>query len=191
MLTLDGWALQLILLIRGVKRFFIMTAASVIRSKLHRPIFTCFVQSEVPLSFVSSPFLWSEFVCMVFFRKFVPLFALLFWPSDCELWFPINRISEKSIVNTCKIFTLGVDFLTASLPRIPSQVVFSLYIGLAMSSTMGSAFLYHVVRDRECIQSKSVKNFFWIRCKSSIVRKCSRRFLDSNKEDTENIVLLV
>ena len=60
-------------------------------------------------------------------------------------------------MNTCKMFTLGVDFLAASLPRIPSQVVFSLYLGLAVSSTICGAFLYHVVRDRECIQSSSVK----------------------------------
>ena len=51
------------------------------------------------------------------------------------------------------MFTLGVDFLTASLPRIPGRMVFSLYFGLAVSSTMGCAFLDHVVRDRECIQS--------------------------------------
>ena len=65
----------------------------------------------------------------------------------------INWISEKSIVNTCKMFTLKVDFLSASLPRIPDHMVFSLYFGLAVSSTMGSAFLDHVVRNRDCIQS--------------------------------------
>ena len=77
-------------------------SGSVSRSKLHRPIFVCFVQSKIPVSFVSSLFLCSEFVCVVFFRKFIPLFALSFWPSDCELWLTINWISEKSIVNTCK-----------------------------------------------------------------------------------------
>ena len=60
-------------------------------------------------------------------------------------------------MNTCKMFTLGVDFLTASLQRIPSHVVLSLYFGLAVSNTMDSAFLYHVVRDRDCIQSQFVK----------------------------------
>ena len=55
------------------------------------------------------------------------------------------------------MFTLGVDFLTASLPRIPSQVVFSFYLGLAVSSTIGSAFLYHAVRDRDCMKSLFVK----------------------------------
>ena len=167
-----------------VEAIFHQDSGSVTRSKLHRPIFACFVQSKIPLSFVSSLFLWSEFLCMVFFRKFIPLFALLFWPSDCELWFTINWISEKSIVNTCKMFTLGVDFLAASLPLIPGYMVLFLYFGLALSSTMSRSFLYHVVRDRECIQSLSVKKFFGIRCKSSIVRKCSTRSLDSNKEDS-------
>ena len=50
-------------------------------------------------------------------------------------WIPLN------------LFTLGVDFLTASLPRIPGHVIFSLYFGLAVSSTMGSAFLHHIVRE--------------------------------------------
>ena len=93
-----------------VQAIFHHDSGSVIRSKLHRPIFACFIQSKIPLSFVSSPVLWSEFVCMVFFRKFIPLFAILFWPSDCELWFTINWIS-----NSCEMFTLGVDFLTTSL----------------------------------------------------------------------------
>ena len=56
---------------------------------------------------------------MVFFCKFVHLFALLFCPSDCDLWFTMNWIYEKSIVNTCKMSTLRVNFLAASLPRIP------------------------------------------------------------------------
>ena len=71
----------------------------------------------------------------------------------------INWISEKSIVNTCKMFSFGVDFFTASLPRIPSQVVFSLYFGFAVSSTMAGAFLDHVVQDRGCIQFLFVKLF--------------------------------
>ena len=74
---LNGWALQLVLLICGVSDFS-RDSGSVIRSKLQKPIFACFVQSKVPLSFVSSLFLWSEFVCMVFFCRFIPLFALLF-----------------------------------------------------------------------------------------------------------------
>ena len=45
-------------------------------------------------------FLCGEMIRMVFFCKFVHLFALLFCPSDCELWYTINWISEKSIVNT-------------------------------------------------------------------------------------------
>ena len=54
--------------------------------------------------------------------------------------FTINGISEKSIVDTCTMFNLRVDFLTAYLPRIPSQVVLSLYFGLVMSSTMSRSF---------------------------------------------------
>ena len=115
----------------------------------------------------------------------LPLFALLFRPYDCELWFTINWISEKSTVNTCKMFTLRFDFLAASLPRIPSHIVLCLFFSLAMSSTMIRSFLYHVVRDRECIQSSFVM-FFWIRCQSSIVRKCNKQFLDSQKEQWEH-----
>ena len=90
---------------------------------LKRDAIVC-IDLDIPLSFVSSLFIWSEFICMIFFRKFIPLFALLFWLSDCELWFTINWISEKSIVNTCKMFILEVDVLTTSLPRIPVLFVF-------------------------------------------------------------------
>ena len=86
-------------------------------------------------------------------------------------------------MNTSKLCTLRVNFLAACLPRIPGHMVFSLYFGLAVSSTMGSAFLDHVVLVCE--------TFFWIRCQSSIVCKCNTQFLDSNKEDIGNIVLLV
>ena len=88
------------------------------------------------------------------------------------------------------MFTFGVDFLTASLPRIPSQVVLFLYFGLAMSSTISRSFLYHVVRDRECIKSQFVELSSGFAVKSSIVSKCSPQFLDSKKDDIENIVLL-
>ena len=37
----------------------------------------------------------------------------------------MNWIPEKSIVNTCKLSTLGVDFFTASLLRIPGNIVLS------------------------------------------------------------------
>ena len=51
---------------------------------------------------------------MVFFCKFVHLFALLFCPSECELWFAIDLVSEKAIVNTCNMSTLRINFLAAS-----------------------------------------------------------------------------
>ena len=60
-------------------------------------------------------------------------------------------------MNTCEMFTLRIDCLTASLPRIPSQVVLSFHFGFAMSNTMSKSFLCHAVRDEECIQSKSGK----------------------------------
>ena len=63
------------------------------------------------------------------------------------------RLSEKSIVTTCSMSTLRVNFLAASLPRIPGYVVLFLFFGFAMSNTMIASFLYHVVRDRECTQS--------------------------------------
>ena len=98
-----------------------------------------------------------ERVRVVLFCKFVHLFALLFCPSDCELWFTINWISEKSIVNTCKMSTLRVNFLAASLPRIPGDMVLFLFFSFTVSSTMTAQFFDHVVRDRESIQSKFVK----------------------------------
>ena len=60
---------------------------------------------------------------------------------------------EEPIVNTCKMFTLRVNFLAASLPRIPGYMVLFLFFGFAMSSTMTASFLHHVIRDRECTQS--------------------------------------
>ena len=55
------------------------------------------------------------------------------------------------------MFTLRVNFLEASLPSIPGNMVLFLFFGFAMSSTMTAPFLDHVVRDRECIQSQLVK----------------------------------
>ena len=108
------------------KRFFTMTAALYSDRSFIDPFFPTFVQSKIPLSLVSSLVLWSEFVCMVFFRKFVPLFALLFWPSDCEFWVTINWISEKSIVNTCKMITLGVrlSYSISSTHSKPNGILF-------------------------------------------------------------------
>ena len=139
------------------KTIFDRDSSSKIGSKFHRPIFVWLVQGGIPLSLVPSIFLCREMTRMVFFCKFVHLFALLFCPSDCKLRFTINWISEKSIVNTCKMSTLSVNFLAASLPRIPSFLVLFLFFGFAMSSTMSSPFLYHIVRDREYIQSLFVK----------------------------------
>ena len=62
-------------------------------------------------------------------------------------------VSEKSIVNTCEMFTLRVNSFAVSHPRIPGCVVLYLFFGFAMWTTMATPFLDHVVRDRESIQS--------------------------------------
>ena len=154
-IDLDGDALQLVRLIRGVDDFS-ETAARKSKRSFISPFLPALFRVRYHCPFVSSPFLWSEFTCMVFCCKFIPLFPLLFCPSDCELSFTINWIFEKSIVNTCEMFTFRVDFLAASLPRIPSQMVLSLYFGFVMPNMMSRSFLYDVVRDRECIQSEFV-----------------------------------
>ena len=43
----------------------------------------------------------------------------------------------------------------------------------------------------ESVSSRSLFKFFWIRCQSSIVRKCSRQFLEPKPEDGENLILMV
>ena len=53
------------------KRFFIKTPAPKSDRSFIGPFLPAFVQSKIPLSFVSS-LLWSEFVCVVFFCKFIP-----------------------------------------------------------------------------------------------------------------------
>ena len=121
-------------------RRFLTDSSSKIGSKFHRPIFAWLVQGELPLSFVTSMFFSSEMIRMVFFCKFVHLFALLFCPSDCELWFTINWIFETSIVSTCRMSTLRVNILAASLPRIPGYMVLLLFFGFAMSSTVTAPF---------------------------------------------------
>ena len=89
--------------------------------------------------------------------QFIHLFALLFGPTDCELWFTIDLVSEKSIVNTCKMFTLRVNSFAASRPHILSYWVLSLFFSFAVSSTTTTPFLDHVVREREGIQSQFMK----------------------------------
>ena len=119
------------------------------------------------------------------------LYALLFCPANCESWFTIDLVSEKAIVNTFEMLTLRVNSFAASLPHIPGCKVLCLFFSFTVSSTMATPFLDHVVRDRESIQSQSVKIFFWIRFQTRTVRKYSRSFLDSNREDIENISLSV
>ena len=82
----------------------------------------------------------------ILFCQFVHLNALLFGPANCELRFTIDLVSEKAIVNICKMFTLRVNSFAVSLSRIPGY-------GFAVSSTMTAPFLDHVVRNRESIES--------------------------------------
>ena len=92
-------------------------------------------------------------VRVILFCQFVHLCALLFCPAMCELWFTIDLVSEKAIVNTCEMFTLRVNSFAASLPRIPGYMVLFVIFSFTVSSTMATPFLDHVVRDRESIQS--------------------------------------
>ena len=85
--------------------------------------------------------------------KFVNFFALLLGPANFELRFTIDLVFEKTTVNTFVMYTLRVNFLAASLQRIPGFLVLFLFFGCPMSSTMTAPFLHHVVRDGECIQS--------------------------------------
>ena len=128
-------------------------------------VFACFV----PGPLVSFDFLCGEMVRVILFCQFVHLCALLFGPANCELWFTIDLVSEESIVNTCEMFTLRVTSFAVSLPRIPGDMVLFLFFSFAVSSTMATPFLDHVLCER----------------------KCNTQFLDSKKEDIENIVLLV
>ena len=65
----------------------------------------------------------------------------------------IDSVSEKTIVNTFVMFILRVNSFAASLPRIPGYMVLFLFFGFAVSSTMATPFLDHVVRDGESLQS--------------------------------------
>ena len=63
----------------GVSDFFYYDNGSLISSKLRRPIFASFVRNMMQLFFLSSPFLHNKITWVIFFRKFIPLFALFFF----------------------------------------------------------------------------------------------------------------
>ena len=90
---------------------------------------------------------------MILFCKFVHLYALLLGPANFELRFTIDLVSEKTIVNTFVMFILRVNSFAASLPRVEGCMVLFLFFTFAVSSTMATPFLDHVVRERERIQS--------------------------------------
>ena len=92
-------------------------------------------------------------VGVILLCQLVDLDALLLGPANFELRFTIDLVSEKTIVNSFVMFFLAVNSFAASLPRVVSDVALFLCFSFAVPSTMTAPFLYHVVRDRECIQS--------------------------------------
>ena len=120
--------------------------SSKVWSKLCRRILTRLIQCEIPLSLFFFEFLVRETVRVILLCHLVHLYALLLGPTNFELRFTINWISEKSIVDTCKMSTLRVNFLAASLPRIPGYMVLFLFFSFAVSSTMATPFLDHAAR---------------------------------------------
>ena len=129
--------------------------------------------------------------------SFVHLFALLFYSSDCELWFTINCISKKSIVNPYKMSTLRVNFLAASLPRIPVYLMLFFLFDALFSLRVcrvehhGSALSWSRCAGQRRHPILVCETFFWFRFTPRTVHKCNRSLLDSNREEIENIALLV
>ena len=107
----------------------------------------------MPLSLVSFEFLCGEMVRVILLRQLVHLYALLLGPANFELRFTKNLVYEKTIVNTLVMFSLRVNSFAASLPSVEGFLVLFLFFSFAVSSTMATPFLDHVVRDRESIQS--------------------------------------
>ena len=112
-----------------------------------------FIQCEIPLSLVSFEFLYRETVRVILLCQLVHLNALLLGPANFELRFTIDLVSEKTIVNTFVLFFLNVNSFAASLPRVEGYMVLFRFFSFAVSSTMRTLLLDHVVRDRESIQS--------------------------------------
>ena len=90
-------------------------------------------------------------------------------------------------MNTFEMFILRVNSSAASLPRIPSCMVLFLFFSFAVSSTMATTFLDHVVRDRESIQS----SFIQLSSGIAFNQELSACAVDSNREYIENIALSV
>ena len=92
-------------------------------------------------------------VRVILLCQLVHLCALSLGPANFEFRFTIDLVSENTIVNTFVQFILRVNSFAASLPRVEGYVVLFLFFSFAVSSTMATPFLDHVVRDRESIQS--------------------------------------
>ena len=94
-----------------------------------------------------------ETVRVILLCQLVHLYALLLGPANFELRFMIDSVSLKTIVNSIVMFFLSVNSFAASRPRVEGYIVLFLYFGFAMSSTMVTGLLDHVMRDRESLQS--------------------------------------
>ena len=92
-------------------------------------------------------------VRVILLCQLVHLYALSLGPANFEFRFTIDLVSENTIVNTFVQFILRVNSFAASLPRVEGYMVLFLFFSFAVSSTMATPFLDHVVRDRESIQS--------------------------------------
>ena len=113
---------------------------SKIWSKSHKRVLAWLIRCEISLSFC------------ILLCQFVHLFALLLGPANCESRIATDLHSEKKIVNTFVKFTLRVNSLAASLPRVPVYMILFLFFSFAVSSTMATPCLDHVVRYRESIE---------------------------------------
>ena len=114
---------------------------------------------------------------MILLCQLVHLYTLLLGPANFELRFTIDLVLEKTIVNSFVMFFLAVNSFATSLPRVDGDMVLFLFFSSAVSSTMATLFLDHVVRDREKHPVLVYETFFWIRCQPRIVRNAVHNYL--------------
>ena len=102
--------------------------------------------------------MWDTTVLGIFWRvrvillcQLVHLDTLLLGPTNLELRFTIDLVSEKMIVSSFVMIFLSVNtWLHGTL---------SLYFRCVVSSIMVTSFLDHLVRDRERVSCHSLLNF--------------------------------
>ena len=136
----------------------------------HRRFFARFVQCEIPLSLVSLEFLFGETVGVILLRQLVHLCALLLGPANFELRFTTDLVFEKTIVNSFVMFFMADNSFATSLPRVEIDKILFLCFSFAVSSTMATPFLDHIVWDRE-LAVLVYEIFFCIRFQPRDARK--------------------